>query len=197
MLKLKYVFTFVINDYLYLQLTLHLNYFYFNVYLRKLESSFLSVSCKVSWDSSVYYILYVLFISSIYFECYVTLYNAGPLSHLTYLLIYYGILFIMKKLEGRDINRVAWLNKINAVSLRKRIEDYNGVLNYYTLMKIYTLIISRPLFWGIILLELYIIASVKYECNILYHSKQSHGTVNVGKCIYALVDTQSKYYVFH
>ena len=94
--------------------------------------------------SSDYYILYVLFIAIRYFVFYFTLYNAGPLSHiLTYLLIHCGILFIMNKLEDRAINRDAWLNKINAVSLRKLFEDYNGVLNYYTRIIIYTVIISK------------------------------------------------------
>ena len=65
---------------------------------------------------------------------------------------------------------------------KKSIKNYNDELNYYTLIIIiYTLIISRPLFLGIILLILYIIALSKYECTILHHSKQSHGTVNVGK----------------
>ena len=70
----------------------------------------------------------------------------------------------------------------NVVSLKKSIENYNDELNYYTLIIIiYTLIISRPSFLGIILLILYIIALSKHECTILRHSKQSHGTVNVGK----------------
>ena len=135
--------------------------------------------------SSDYSILYMLFIASRYFVFYFTfLYNAGPLSHLTYLLIHYALLFIINKLEGGDIIRVAWLNR-NVVSLKKSIKNYNDELNYYTLIIIiYTLVISRPLFLGIILLILYIIALLKYECTILHHSKQSHGTVNVGKFMY-------------
>ena len=181
MQKLKNVFTFYIIDYLYVQLTLHWN-FYLHVNLRKLESSPLSVSFKVLLVSSDYSILYMLFIASRYFVFYFTfLYNAGPLSPLTYLLIHYALLFIINKLEGGDIIRVAWLNR-NVVSLKKSIKNYNDELNYYTLIIIiYTLIISRPLFLGIILLILYIIDLSKYECTILHHSKQSHGTVNVGK----------------
>ena len=111
------VFTFFIIDYLYVQLTLHWNYFSLHVNLRKLESSSLSVSFKVLLVSSDYSILYMLFIASRYFVFYFTfLYNAGPLSHLTYLLIHYALLFIINKLEGGDIIRVAWLNR-NVVSL--------------------------------------------------------------------------------
>ena len=119
----------------------------------------------------------MLFIASRYFVFYFTfLYNTGPLSHLTYLLIHYVLLFIINKLEGGDIIRVAWLNR-NVVSLKKSIKNYNDEI----IIIIYTLIISRPLFLSIIVLILYIIALSKYECTILHHGKQSHDTVNVGK----------------
>ena len=61
------------------------------------------------------------------------------------------------------------------MSFRKEIEvqHFNYVFNYFILISVYNITISRPLFLGIS--ELDILYLLHYGCTILYHGKRSHG----------------------
>ena len=119
------------------------------------------------------------------------LYNKPtPMSQATFLLIVVLWLFIMNK--GRAINRFELLDgpsvrKIcteNYSSFRKVIEEqyFNYVLNYFIIIVVYNMSISRPLFLGISVLD--ILYLLHYGYTILYHGKRSHGNEIIRRYMY-------------
>ena len=179
--KLIYLSTLFINCCLCVQLTLD-----WSDCCTKLEVRFLWIACgglflvcgvhAVQGLMSI--VAYIMF--SFIFSNMATLLST-PMSQATFLLIVFICLFIMNKC--RAINRfgllgclsVRKIDKENYSSFRKVIEVqyFNYVLNYYILIVVYNITISRPLFSGIS--ELDILYLLHYGCTILYHGKRSYG----------------------
>ena len=169
--KLRYLFILFINCCLYLQLTL----FWSNC-LEKLETRSLWVAFR-----RVFLVWCVHTVFSITTQFMFSFILSNPMSQDIFLLIVVVCLFIMNK--SRAINRFELLDgpsvikicKENYSSFRKVIEEqhFNYLLNYFIIIVVYNITISRPLFLGI--LELDILYLLHYRCTILFHGKRSDG----------------------